>query len=126
MSTTRPRLNVSLTPEARAVVARLAGLNRMSQSRVIAEVIEEAMPVLGRVADALENVRNLSQQKSAAIRETLEAAQADAEMSAATALALLERIADREPTSGAPRPASSDTAAERTARTRRRRRPSPQ
>lgn len=87
-----PRLSITLRPDTRALVDRLAALNGTPAARVIAEVIEEAAPVLSRIADAIERVKEMNAEKSAAIRATLATAQAEAETTAATALALLERI----------------------------------
>lgn len=88
-----PRLSITLPPDVRATVERLAVLNRAPAARVIAEVICEAAPVLHKIADAIERVQQVNAEKSEAIRATLAHAQAEAEKTAATALALLDRIA---------------------------------
>lgn len=88
-----PRLSITLPQDVRAIVDRLAALNRAPAARVIAEVVCEAAPVLHKIADAIERVQQVNAEKSAAIRETLAHAQAEAEKTAATALALLDRIA---------------------------------
>lgn len=88
-----PRLSITLPQDVRAIVHRLASLNGTPEARIIAEVISEAAPVLHKVADAIERVQQVNAEKSAAIRASLAYAQAEAEKTAATALALLDRIA---------------------------------
>lgn len=98
-----PRLSITLPHDVRAIVDRLATLNRAPAARVIAEVICEAAPVLHKIADAIERVKQVNATKSAAIRATLADAQAEAEKTAATALALLDRIAAPEADAQRPR-----------------------
>lgn len=93
MPTALPRLPVTLNAEQRDLLARMAKASRTSQSKVLTDLLDAAAPVLLRVIAALENVQKLDAEKRSAIREAVEQAQADAEHTAATALALLERIA---------------------------------
>lgn len=92
MPTALPRLPVTLTAEQRDLLARVAKVNRCSQSKVIRDLLDTAAPVLLRVIAAMENVQKLDAEKAHLIRATLSDAQAEAEAMAATALALLERI----------------------------------
>lgn len=92
MPTALPRLPVTLTAAQRDLLAKVAALNGTSQSKVIAELLDAAAPVLLRIVAALENVKRLDAEKADLIRATIVDAQAEAEQTAATALALLERI----------------------------------
>jgi hypothetical protein len=107
-----PRINVTLPPEHMAVIAALARYNQTSQSKLIAELVDAAIPVLEKMVTALEAVKQMDAEKRSAIVATLSDAQRDAEHTAATALALLERIsAPRvpQPEGDAQRPAPAAT-----------------
>lgn len=118
MPTALPRLAVTLTAEQRDVIAKVAAYNETSQSKVIAELVDAALPVLTRMLAAIETVKLLDAEKRSAIVATLADAQRDAEETAATALALLERIAAprAEPTGDAQRPPPAPTVDLATAR----------
>lgn len=49
MATTKPRITVTLEPEAARVLAEFAGLQGCSQSAVLAEIWGEALPTVARV-----------------------------------------------------------------------------
>lgn len=92
MPTALPRLPVTLTAQQRDLLAKVAKINDTSQSKVLADLLDAAAPVLVRLIAAVENVKKLDAEKADLIRATISDAQAEAERTAATALALLERI----------------------------------
>lgn len=49
MATTKPRVTVTLEPEHYAVLSEMAAFSSQSMSKVISEIIGEAMPVFARV-----------------------------------------------------------------------------
>ena len=111
MPTALPRLPVTLTAAQRDLLAKVAALNGTSQSKVIRDLLDAASPVLLRIVAALENVRKLDAEKADLIRATIVDAQAEAEQTAATALALLERIGragDRPPVAAQRVPEDAD------------------
>ena len=88
-----PRLQVTLPPQLHAIIATIARTQRTSSSRVVADVLVEAAPVLSRIGAALATLERVQAERKDQIQAVLSDAQQQAESTAATALALLERIA---------------------------------
>lgn len=93
MTTRNPRIAVTVTPATHALLKRIATHNQSSASALIGELLREATPGLVRIARALDALRSAAESKHREIKAVLEDAQRDAEKSASTAFALLDRIA---------------------------------
>jgi len=60
MPTANPRVNVTLSPSLDALVARLAGLERVSKSMVLRELLEAAEPALTQAVALMEAAKGAS------------------------------------------------------------------
>lgn len=69
MPAKNPRLSVTLTPEAAAVIARIAHLRHVSSSSVVGEIVELITPIFERVAQALEAAAALAGEADSATRD---------------------------------------------------------
>lgn len=85
MATTKPRLTFTASHELAAVLKRLAAVQGRPVSGVVSEYLEITVPVLERVADAMERALAAQAEARAGIVAGLQDAQAQAE----PALALL-------------------------------------
>jgi replication-associated recombination protein RarA len=100
MTTTNPRLQITLTPRSRQVLGRIGKLNRIPVSRVIAQVLEEAAPVLEQVASTMEALQDQAKGYAGTVRRRLAAGERRSLEAAAQALELLGEI-EREARTGA-------------------------
>lgn len=55
MATNKPRITISLTPEAYAVIKRLARLQRVSASSIVVETVDVVLPAMERIAAVIES-----------------------------------------------------------------------
>jgi hypothetical protein len=90
----KPRLQISVTPATREIVARLARSQGMPASRVVSELLEDAAPMLGRMADTLESMATAAQGHRERIRGTLAAAEHEARNAAALVVRWLDDMVD--------------------------------
>lgn len=122
----KPRLQISLDPAALAVVRRLAKQQRAPASRVVSELIEEAAPLLARMAETLESLEATAKAHKDRIRGSLEASERKARSAALEVVTLLDDLAAKArsdaseagsgrvaaaPAAGAPPSAAATTAA---------------
>ena len=91
----KPRLQISLDPAALAVVRRIAKQQHAPASRVVSELIEEATPLLTRMAETLEALEATAKAHKAQIKGTLEASEQRARAAALEVVSLLDDLADR-------------------------------
>lgn len=77
MPTTKPRIGVTLPQEHYDVLARLARLQGVSMSSIVADLVAEMAPILGRVCEAVE----LAARAQVSVRDNIRKAAADAEAS---------------------------------------------
>lgn len=75
MATDKPRITITLEPDQHETLERLAKLQQRPMSAIIRELIGEVVPILARVADALE----VAQRASSDLRANFVKAAADAE-----------------------------------------------
>lgn len=76
MTTRTPRVGVTLSEEARDVVQRLAALQNTSASKVVAEIVEEFLPVARQLVELGESASNLDAAQRAklqALAQSMEA-----------------------------------------------------
>lgn len=57
MTTRCPRIQIAPSPDLSVVIQELARLTKQPQSRVIVELLEEALPALQMTVKALQNVK---------------------------------------------------------------------
>ena len=93
MPTTKPRLAVTLTPEARATLNRLARVTKQPASRIVTEVVEAALPVLEQTASTMEALQFKTATLSAELRRSFGQAERTASRQA---LAMLDVLAEAE------------------------------
>ena len=78
MTTTNPRITITLQPQVHAVVRRLAELTKNSQSALVGELLSDALPVFERMVEVLtaaEQMRAKGNAFSDELKESLERAQ---------------------------------------------------
>lgn len=75
MSTTKPRITITLEPDQHDVLRRLAYLQRTSMSKIVTEFLGEVTPILANVANALEAVQRASSDARAKFVRTAEVAE---------------------------------------------------
>jgi len=75
MPTVNPRVNVTLAPSTDALVCRLAGLQGVSKSQVLRELLEAAEPALQRAAALMEAAANSKGAVLDGLAKSLERAQ---------------------------------------------------
>jgi hypothetical protein len=121
MPSSKPRVNLTLDPEAFATLSRLAKAAKLPRARILADLLEEALPLLERTATMLEAAGALSAEARAGLRLRVDALDSQASEGAAVvfdALAKAEtaikkaggdgrRGARSAPTGGRNRPPSS-------------------
>lgn len=93
MTTTNPRITVTLQPQVYAVMKRLSVLTRNSQSALIGELLAESLPIFERMVEVLEAAEKLRSQGMAAgaeITGALETAQARLEAQMGLAFETME------------------------------------
>ena len=92
MPTTNPRINVTLSPSLDDLVARMAGLQRVSKSQVLRELLEAAEPALQRAAALMEAASKAHAGVLGELARGLEVAQDRAEAQMADHLATLDTM----------------------------------
>lgn len=73
MTTLNPRINVTLSPSLDALVAQLAGFERISKSMVLRELLEAAEPALRQAIALMEAAKGASVQARKNLASDLEA-----------------------------------------------------
>ena len=75
MPTVKPRVQVTLEPEVHEVIARFARLQNRTRGAVIAELLNEVTPALGRTIALLEAAQEAPNQVKAGLRAAVEGLQ---------------------------------------------------
>lgn len=75
MPTSNPRVTVTLRPSTYAVLKRISGLNRESISSMLADLAEQAEPVLERTVRVMEASLHARAEVRRSVKENLEAAE---------------------------------------------------
>lgn len=92
MPTVNPRVNVTLSPSLDSLVARMAGLQGVSKSQVLRELLEAAEPALQRAAALMEAASRVKVQVLEGLGASLEKAQDKAEAQLSVHLAAMEAM----------------------------------
>jgi hypothetical protein len=90
---TKPRLQISLDQRSLDVVRRLAASQKSPASRVVAELLTEATPMLEKMADTLEALSTAAKAHKERIRLTLADSEHEARTAAHIVVGMLDRIA---------------------------------
>lgn len=77
MPTRKRRLSVTLPDECSAELDRLSALSGQSVSSIIGELVEQAMPILARMSQALEDYAAADAEKQRTMVAALERAHSD-------------------------------------------------
>ena len=77
MSTNKPRLTLTLDPELADAVERLARVQGCPKSRVLTELLQEAGPVLRKVADTLELAMKVQKGAREGLRRAVDETEAE-------------------------------------------------
>lgn len=75
MATSKPRITISLEPQAYEVISRLAAANRKPMSSVVTDFLDLARPQMERMVAILEAARSAPDQARASIRKSLDRAE---------------------------------------------------
>lgn len=73
MPTSNPRINVTLSPSLDVLVARLAGLQRVSKAAILRELLEIVEPSLHRLVEVMEVAESGTPQVGKALAEAINA-----------------------------------------------------
>jgi predicted CopG family antitoxin len=100
MSTTRPRLTITLTDQVHDTLGKLADLQRRSMSSIVLEYLELIQPVNVKVLSAMQRAKNIQSESKADLINQLTTAQDLAEETLLPLMALLDDFAlsSRPPT----------------------------
>jgi uncharacterized protein (DUF1778 family) len=93
MSTTRPRLTITLTDEIHDTLGKLADLQRRSMSSIVLEFLELIQPVNAKVLSAMDRARSIQAESKTDLINQLTAAQDLAEETILPLMALLDDFA---------------------------------
>lgn len=75
MPTTKPRITITLTEEQHQLLQALAGFQGASMSSIVVELLETAVPVLGRVVAVMEAASKAPQEMLNGLKESMERAE---------------------------------------------------
>lgn len=77
MSTTKPRITITLEPKQYEVISRLAALQKGSMSRIVSELLAEVTPMLEKVCDTMAIAVKANDDMKARIFKSCEEAEQD-------------------------------------------------
>ena len=87
MSTTKPRITISLEPHTYEVLRRLSEANGRPMSAAVTDFLELGVPSMERLVLLLERARQVPEEQREGVRKALESAEAAMAPSVAAALA---------------------------------------
>lgn len=139
MPTANPRLQITVTRPTRDVLARIAAVTKRPASKVVTEILDEALPALEQMARTMEALKASADSFGSNVRRRLTIAERRAYRQAAAGMELLadiEREAnaarspapgvgakrapqDRKPRPGDPRPSNTGVTAQKSHTTKR-------
>jgi hypothetical protein len=106
MSTTRPRITVTLTEEQHEVISAISRANGQSMSKLIGDLLQEMLPVFRDMRTLMTHVEQVHQEGKASLLESLERSQANLEPLLSGAVGEWKKLADGvlAAAEGSPRP----------------------
>lgn len=93
MSTTRPRLTITLTDQVHDTLGKLADLQRRSMSSIVLEYLELIQPVNVKVLSAMQRAKSIQSESKTDLIKQLTTAQDLAEETLLPLMALLDDFA---------------------------------
>ncbi|MDO9209098.1 MAG: hypothetical protein Q7T91_12690 [Sulfuricurvum sp.] len=91
MKTTKPRITISLEQEHYELLNKLSLLQHRPMSKIVVEFLNECMPILSRVADAIENVQKMEKNASMDLFTDLDKAEKEAQPMLENLMQLLQQ-----------------------------------
>jgi hypothetical protein len=92
MPTAKPRITITLTEQQHAVLSSLAGLQKVSMSSIVVDLLESTLPVLERLSSILTNAASAPQDLLDELRRTAESAENEVSGMPAHVLGLLDEM----------------------------------
>lgn len=77
MPTAKPRITITLTEHAHAVLSTLAAAQKVSMSSIVVDLVDTTLPVLERLAQVLQNAAVAPQSVLDELRRTMVTAEGD-------------------------------------------------
>lgn len=71
MPTTKPRLNITLSPESRLALEKFSTVTGMAASSFVAAMVHDAIPVILATADAIELAKRSPSKAAAAMNQVV-------------------------------------------------------
>lgn len=94
MPTAKPRITVTLTEQQHAVLSSLAGLQKVSMSSIIVDLLDTTLPVLERLAGVLHNASTAPQNVLDELRRTAQSAENEVAAMGPAVMGLLDEMLD--------------------------------
>jgi predicted CopG family antitoxin len=92
MSTSRPRLTITLTDQVHDTLGKLADLQRRSMSSIVLEYLELIEPMNQKILSAMDRARRVQSDSKADLVNDLTAAQDQAEAALIPLMAMFDQI----------------------------------
>jgi hypothetical protein len=94
MPTVKPRITITLTEQQHAVLSSLAGLQRVSMSSIVVDLLDTTLPVLERLAGVLHNASTAPQHVLDELRRTAHSAENELSGIGPSVMGLLDEMVD--------------------------------
>jgi hypothetical protein len=94
MPTVKPRITITLTEQQHAVLSSLAGLQKVSMSSIVVDLLDTTLPVLERLVAVLHNASVAPQHLLDELRRTAQSAENEVSGMAPVVLGLLDELRD--------------------------------
>lgn len=92
MPTAKPRITITLTEQQHSILSSLAGLQKVSMSSIVVDLLDTTLPVLQRLTAILQNAASAPQDLLDELRRTAESAENEVSGIAPHVLGLLDEM----------------------------------
>lgn len=92
MPTAKPRITITLTDQQHSILSTLAGLQKVSMSSIVVDLLDTTLPVLQRLTSILSNAATAPQDLLDELRRTAESAENEVSGIAPHVLGLLDEM----------------------------------
>ena len=92
MPTAKPRITITLTEQQHSVLSTLAGLQKVSMSSIVVDLVDTTLPVLERLTRILSNAATAPQDLLDELRRTAESAENEVSGMPGHVLGLLDEL----------------------------------
>ena len=100
MPTAKPRITITLTEQQHAVLSSLAGLQKVSMSSIVVDLLDTTLPVLERLAGVLHNASTAPQHVLDELRRTAQSAENEVSGMGPSVMGLLDELVDLSSATG--------------------------